>query len=326
MNWVCGIVARAAGGGDLARVGGLMVVGGAGQRHQDRGAAGGGQLGNRRGTGAGDDQMRPAELLGQVGQIGGEIGRNLVPGIAGARRVDILDPCLMRHLQPAAEGDGEHREAVGHDLRQHARPLRPAGDEDAEDTVLLQQRIGFRPQRQHRLAHRIADRMDLRVQPRRQPLGLVIARRDRIDAARDQPVDAAQHRVLLVQRGRDALRERGEQRRQRGIAAEADHGGGLEGSVQLARHRAARPHLSRGRQPAQRALHLEAPGGEDVRLDAFEQPRKLHPARVADQRDTMPAPGQLGRQRGGGDHVATGAAGGEDVMLRAAHPWPHFTT
>ncbi|PAV93191.1 hypothetical protein WR25_12358 [Diploscapter pachys] len=119
-----------------------MVVGGAGQRHEDGGPTRRGQFRDRRGTGAGDDEVRPGQLLRHVGQIGGEFGRDLMLGILRAHRVDILDPRLMRHLQAAAEGDGQHGEAVGHHLAEDARPLAAAGDEDAEDAVLFQQRIG----------------------------------------------------------------------------------------------------------------------------------------------------------------------------------------
>ena len=75
---------RAAGLGHLARIGGLVVVGRARQRHQDRRAAGRGQLGDGRGAGAGDDEMRPGEPLGQVRQIGGEVGGDAERGIARA--------------------------------------------------------------------------------------------------------------------------------------------------------------------------------------------------------------------------------------------------
>ena len=63
----------------------------------------------------------------------------------------------------------------------------------------------------------------------------------------------------------------------------------------------------------------EATGGKDMGLDAFEQAGEADAARIADQRDTVAAAHQLFRQRGGGDHVAAGAAGGEDEVTRAAH-------
>jgi hypothetical protein len=53
---------------------------------------------------------------------------------------------------------------------------------------------------------------------RRQPIDLRIGGRDRIDPAGHQPVDAAEHRILLVHQRRDAITLSGEQRRQRRIA------------------------------------------------------------------------------------------------------------
>src|SRR3546814_13862142 len=72
---------------------------------------------------------------------------------------------------------------------------------------------------------------------------LGIRRRDRIDLARDQAVDAAQYRILLMDRGRNAGLERREQRGKRGIATETEHRLGLEGAIEFARHRTTRAHV-----------------------------------------------------------------------------------
>src|SRR3546814_5439992 len=42
--------------------------------HEDRGTPGAGEFGHGRGAGAADEQMRPAQPLGQVGDIGGAFG------------------------------------------------------------------------------------------------------------------------------------------------------------------------------------------------------------------------------------------------------------
>ncbi len=268
----------------LTRVHRLVVVGRRGQRHQDRRAARNRQLGQRRGPGPRDDQMRPGQLLGQVGQIGGEFGRNLMLGIFGAHRIDILDPRLMRHLQPPPEGDGQHGEAIGHDLAEDARPLAAAGDEDAEDAVLLQQRIGTRAQRQHLIPDRIADQPGLGRMLGAQPLRILIGQGDRIDLARDQPVDPAEHRILLMDGGRNAFRKRRQQSGHRRIAAETDHRRRTEGLVEFARHRPAAPHLAQRLGPADRPAR-KAPGGQDMRLDILEQPGKRTP-RASDTKAT----------------------------------------
>jgi hypothetical protein len=190
--------------------------------------------------------------------------------------------------------------------------------------VLLQQRIRLGPQRQHRFANGVADQMHLAGQRGRQTLGLVIAGRDRIDAPRHRAIDPAQHRILLMHRGRNAFRKGAHQRGERRITAEPDHGRRLERPVQLARHRPATPHLAHGRQPPGRLLQHEAAGRYDVRLDVVEQPGKAHPARVGNQRHSVAATHQLRAQRGCRNHVSAGSPGGEDVML--AHVVPHLTT
>src|SRR3546814_8162845 len=82
------------------------------------------------------------------------------------------------------------------------------------------------------LAHRIADEAHLVGIFGVEPIDLGIRRRDRIDLARDQAVDAAQYRILLMDRGRNAGLERREQRGKRGIATETDHRLGLEGAIE----------------------------------------------------------------------------------------------
>src|SRR3546814_17744959 len=87
------------------------------------------------------------------------------------------------------------------------------------------------------LAHRIADEAHLVGIFGVEPIDLGIRRRDRIDLARDQAVDEAQYRILLMDRGRNAGLERREQRGKRGIATETDHRLGLAGAIEFAPHR-----------------------------------------------------------------------------------------
>ena len=144
--------------------------------------------------------------------------------------------------------------------------------------------IGLVAKRQHLVAHRIADEMDLASQAFRQPLDLGIGGGDRVDLAGHQPVDPAEHRILLVDQGRDAVALRREQRRERRIAAEADHRRGAEGLVEPRRHRAAGEDVARRPQPADRAA-AQPPGREDMDLHALEQARDAGAAIVGDQGD-----------------------------------------
>ena len=260
-----------------------------------------------------DDEMRPGELVRHVGDVGGEIGGNAERGVAGAHAFDILGAALLGDLQPAAEMFGKQAEPFGHDLREDGRALAAAGDEQPEDAVVGQRRIGLVAKRQHLVAHRIADQMGLALAAFGEPLDVRIGGGDRVDPARDDPVDPAEHRILLVDQGRDPVALRRHQRGQRRIAAEADHRRRLERLVEPRGHRPAGEDLADRAEPADRPAAQPA-GGEDMDRHALEQPGDARAAIVGDQRDAMAAPHQLLGQRMGGDHVPAGAAGGEDVV------------
>ena len=72
----------------------------------------------------------------------------------------------------------------------------------------VERREGLVAQREHFVAHRIADEMDLVLCAGRQPVDLGIGGGDRVDLRADQPVDPAEHGILLVDQGRDAGRVR----------------------------------------------------------------------------------------------------------------------
>src|SRR3546814_3845553 len=73
--------------------------------------------------------------------------------------------------------------------------------------------------------------MDLLAMARREAVHVRIGCGDRVDPPREQSVDAAQHGILLMDQGRDAIPLRGEKGRQGGVAAKADHGGRTEGLI-----------------------------------------------------------------------------------------------
>ena len=63
-----------------------------------------------------------------------------------------------------------------------------------------------------------------------------------------------------------------------------------------------------------------------MRLDTFEQAREAPAPLVSDKRDMMAPFEKLGAQRMGRDHMAAGAAGGEDEVALDDHRPLHFTT
>ena len=102
-----------------------------------------------------------ASRVGHVLEIGAELGRDVVAGVALAHRVEVLGAALLGDLQARAQRRREHRQAVGHDFGQHPRALAAAGDQHAQQAVLGERRERLVAQRQHFGAHRIADEVDL---------------------------------------------------------------------------------------------------------------------------------------------------------------------
>ena len=150
---------------------------------------------------------------------------------------------------------------------------------------------------------------------RLQPLDLGIGGGDRIDLARQQAIDPAQHCVLFVDHAGNTHRGRRPQGREGGIAAEAHHRARLEAFKQADRHVPPFPDRLRARDPFQRVL-AEAPCGQDVHGQEIRATGNLRAALIGNQRDVMAAPFQLGRQREGGQHMPPRAPGGEDEMAR----------
>src|SRR3546814_649387 len=112
--------------------------------------------------------------------------------------------------------------------------------------------------------------MDLLAMARREAVHVRIGCGDRVDPPREQSVDAAQHGILLMDQGRDAIPLRGEKGRQGGVAAKADHGGRTEGLIKARGHGAAGEDVLQRLDPADRTA-AETPGGEDMDLHALEQ-------------------------------------------------------
>ncbi len=135
---------------------------------------------------------------------------------------------MLRHLQAAAKGNGQHAQSFRHDAREDGRALAAAGHQDAQDALVGEDRERLLAQRQHRLADGIADQIGLVGEARLQPQHVGIGGRDGRDLTRDQPVHAAKDRVLIVNDRRNLLGKAAQQRGQRRIAAEAADRRGLE--------------------------------------------------------------------------------------------------
>ncbi len=209
--------------GHFARIGGLMVVRGDRQRDEDCRPSGGGQFGDGRGPCPGNDQMRLADAVRHVFDIGQQLGRDIERGIAVAHGLDVVRPALLHDLEAVTQLGRQHPKRIGHHLAQHGRALASAGDQYLERRGFVELGKGHGPQPGHGLPHRVTDQFDLSPVRRLQPVDFGIGGGDRRRRSGQQPIDPAQHRILLVQDGRNSHRIGRQQRWEGGIAAEADH-------------------------------------------------------------------------------------------------------
>ena len=165
--------------------------------------------------------------------------------------------------------------------------------------------------------------MNLAVPARRETLHIGISRRDRRDFTGHQPIDAAQHGILLMHDRRDALGKCAKQGRQSRIAAKADDTARLEGFIELPRHAAAFHDRLEAANPTPDAAG-HAACREDMRLHIVEQTGDLRTTLVGHQSDAMSARHQFLRNRMGRNHMSARAAGSQHIVPENAHRPLHF--
>ena len=144
----------------------------------------------------------------------------------------------------------------------------------------------------------------------------------RVDAARHQAVDPAEHGVLLVDQRRDAVAARRQQGRAAPDSRRSRPPPRPEAAVEPQRHRRGRSRTApSAAEPAERAAG-EPAGGKDMDLDRCRTaPGIRRAAIVGDQGDAVRrAASSSSASACGREHVPAGAAGGEDVVARHAHP------
>ena len=303
---------------EIADIIGLVIVHRVRIGHENRRPARTGQFGDGRRPRPRDDEMRPAQPLGKVGDIGRALGRDPERGIFGAHRFDVGLAALLDDLQPVEQRARQHGDGGGNDVAQHRRTQAAADNEQANDAVLGQRRIAVLADRDNFLAHRIADQVALVGTGGRETADMMVGDRNRIDPSRHQPVGAAQHGILFVDDAGRLGRARGEQAGQRRIAAEADNHRRVEIADQVDRHRAPLADRQRRLHPADGAA-LNAAGGQYMRFQLGRRARNPEAAVVADQRDAVPARDQFAGERIGGEHMTAGASGGEKIVARRGH-------
>ena len=145
----------------------------------------------------------------------------------------VLVARLLDDGEPRAQPGIEPADGGGHDVGHDAGALAAAGDQKAER--IAGRRVGHRRCRDHRRPQRIAGQGRFRSHCRCVAEHIGEGRGDGGDARRQKAVGAADDGVGIVNEARYAAPHRGQHRRNRRIAAEADHGRGLELRDQLAR-------------------------------------------------------------------------------------------
>ena len=147
----------------------------------------------------------------------------------------------------------------------------------------------------------------------RHPLGRGETQRQPVGIPRQEAIGAAQHRVLLVQDHRRPMphQSRGEHRRDTGIAAEADHRGGMDARQDPPRLRTRHRPATAPPCPRAAAPRPAIAGAADHEVLEAGEHRALQSARagVGHQRHAPAARQQLARQRFGREEMAAGAAG-----------------
>jgi hypothetical protein len=294
-----------------AGVGGLLVAHGGGVGDVDRGPSHDADIGDGGRAGACDDKLRLGQAAGHVVEEGLDLGADVERGIGLGHAVDILGTRLLRHAQKVAQVRRQKRDGGGHDIGQHPRALAAAEDQKAHRPV-AGRHVGRTGARQDRGADRVAgmDAGHARGQCRGPcPAG------HRIDPAREEPVDPAQHAVLFVDRPRTSRQPGRGHGRDRRVAAEAhDHGGPF---AQHAHRRArdagedAERHQRLGQRPAPR----EGGRGHLPHVDGMGEAAGIpRPARIGRQRHPPALAHHRLGQRLGGEHVPPGAACRDDQM------------
>ena len=222
--------------------------------------------------------------------------------------VEILRPALLGQRDAGAKPGAEPLHRRRHDIAQHAGALAAADHQEPQALAGGRQDIRAVAQRRDLGAHGVAGHQAARRGERLDAMRRGEGQRDQPRAARDQPVGAAQHRVLLVHQGRDLQGLRGEPGRHRCVAAERrERDRPVPAQQQEALAEAQRELGEAAQARGQRTRR--ARGADHVRAHALRQIAGATP--VADEDRGLAAPLEFGGKGQGREHVPPGAAGGD---------------
>ena len=295
-----------------AGIGELVLIDRAGQRHQDRGPADRGEFGDGAGAGARHHQMARRQPRRQIAEERRQLGIDLEPVIDRAYPRHVFLAHLLRQdqaapqrrLQPSRRADGTMSLIT-------RAPWLPPTTSRRKRPVRFGRSKRHRGGGKDRGTHRRADGRGLAGQRRIAIEHAGQRGRDRIDAAGEKTVGAAEHGVGVVNDGGHAEQFCRHQRRHRRIAAEADHGRGLQPPHQIGRHQRAVAEHERGTRQRHRIAAAHGLARHHVDIVRGEQPAVAQRAGIGRQPHPQAAPDQLDAERFGGKQMAAGAARGE---------------
>ena len=296
---------RPAGRLERGGIGRLVVIERVGIGHEQCGTADRRDLGDRRGAGSRDDQMRLRHAARQVG----EERRHL--GLDAKSRIGLTHACLV--FRAGLLGDGEprphglrklgdrRRNGVGEKLR----ALASAEDEEAESLAHVGRRIGLAGLGDDRRPHRIPGEDGL-VGIGRAAFGQEAAGNRRHPRGK-QPVGAPHDRVLLVYDRGYPQAASGEDRRHGGIAAEADDGRRFQRAEQGHGLTLAAPQRKQCARNRHRVLAGKCRGGDDVDLLRGKGGGETLGPRIGHEVDAVIPRHEFVRQRFGRKEMAAGS-------------------
>ena len=167
--------------------------------------------------------MGVRKLVCHILDVGHELGWNSKLGILAPDALDVLWTALLNHLKSAAKRGRQQPETRRDDIAENRRALTSAGHQNLQRRDFVERWKRQFAQARNLGSHRIADQNHLVREFVFETINLLIGRPDRLRLAGKQAVDAAHHRILLMDQGRDLERACRKKRGECRIAAEADH-------------------------------------------------------------------------------------------------------
>src|SRR5262249_3766943 len=210
------------------RIGGLVLINGMRQWHENGRPTDRRKLRDCRCSGTGDDEMRTGDTLGKIGEKGGHFGSN------PSSPITLLDSCqiflarLLHNRKAPPQILVQERNGWWHDICHDASPLTAAKYQESQRTRRFRCDVGPGGDRNNVRAHRIASSRALAFE-----FCVIFKHPGKADgncgdATRQESVGATHHCILLMDHSRNIAQRRCRDRRYRRITTKADYCGWLD--------------------------------------------------------------------------------------------------